>query len=411
MKRRLLLTTLLLLCATTFCFADKTVNCEEATAVYMIFDQAPESYMVNGKAVENAYFIHQYIEIDPATTIEIKGATPKEVYTFDKSNVPDWVQKWETPCEKADLLLISSHADDEQLFFAGILPYYTEVKGYEVQVVYATDHAGEITRHHERLNGLWACGVRNYPVSAGYADLYSESYDQALANLAMYGVTEDAIITWEKNLLNQFEPQILVTHDVNGEYGHGMHMLVNGTVRKALENAESEFPFLKKVYFHLYDENQLVLEWMDEAFDELDGLTPFQVTQQKGFEEHQSQHWTWFKRWIHGSNNEITKASQITTYNPAYYGCYYSSIESDSAKNDFFENVLSYEEQRLEAERIAAEEAESKRLAEEEAKRLELEAAKKKKTIIIVAAVAAAIIIVIVIIVAFRKKSSKHSKH
>ena len=380
----------------------------------MIFDQAPESYAVNGKQVENPYFLHQYVEIDAATTIEIKGATPKEVYTFDKAAVPDWVQKWEESCDKADLLLISSHADDEQLFFAGILPYYTQVKGFEVQVAYATDHNGEITRHHERLNGLWACGVRHYPVSSGYADLYSESYDQALANLAPYGIDEETIINWEKSLLSQFKPQIIVTHDVNGEYGHGMHILVNGTVRKAIENADKEFPFLKKVYFHLYDQNQIVLDWMDESFSELGGLTPFQVTQQKGFEEHKSQHWTWFKRWIHGSAGEITKASQITTYNPAQFGCYYSSVGSDNAKNDFFENVKSYEEQRIEAERIAAEEAEAKRLAEEEAKRLELEAQAHKKKVILIGAtcvVTFLVCLILVLTLGKNKKSSKHSKH
>ena len=402
--------------ASCFAFADKTVECEEATAVYMIFDQAPESLTVNGKAIENPYFLHQYVEIEPATKIVIEGADPKEVHTFKKENVPSWVQKWEAPCEKADLLLISSHADDEQLFFAGILPYYTQVKDYEVQVAYATNHANEIGRHHERLNGLWECGVRHYPVSSGYADLYSESYEQALANLAPYGISEEDIVNWEKSLLSEFEPQIVVTHDVNGEYGHGMHKLVNGTVRKVLENAEKDFPFLKKVYFHLYDENQIVLGWMDEIYDELGGLTPFQVTQQKGFEAHQSQHWTWFKGWIHGKNNEITKASQIGTYNPAYYGCYYSSVGPDHAKNDFFENVMSYEEQRIAAEEKAKEEAaEKQRQFEEEARAKELEKAKKQKTIIIAAtsAVIIASIIVIIIRSSLRKKekAGKHAKH
>lgn len=411
MKRSFAITILILVLATCFAFADKTVECEEASAVYMIFDEAPESYKVNGKSVENPYFLHQYVEIEPATKIVIEGATPKEVYTFKKEDVPSWVQKWEAPCEKADLLLISSHADDEQLFFAGILPYYTQVKGYEVQVAYATDHLGELSRHHERLNGLWECGVRHYPVSSGYNDMYSESYEGALANLAPYGVTEESIITWEKSLLSQFKPQIIVTHDVNGEYGHGMHILVNGTVRKAVENAEKEFPFLKKVYFHLYDQNQIELGWMDQEFSELGGLTPFQVTQQKGFEAHQSQHWTWFKGWIHGKNNEITKASQIKTYNPAQYGCYYSSVGADVSKNDFFENVSSYEEQRIEAERIAAEaEAEAKRIAEEEEARLKLEAKARKKKIILIGATSVVTFAIVLTLVLVFGKSYK-GKH
>ena len=415
MKKTVFLTSLILLLATVSCFAEsKTIDCEESSAVYLIFDEEPGEYTVNGKQVENSYFLHQYVEIDPATKITIDGAVPKKVYTFDKNNVPDWVQKWEAPCEKADLLLISSHADDEQLFFAGILPYYTQVKDMEVQVAYATDHLGQLSRHHERLNGLWAVGVRHYPVSSGYDDMYSESYEQALNCLIPYGIDENAVVEWEKSLITRFEPQVIVTHDVNGEYGHGMHMLVNGTLQLALKDAESEFSFLKKVYFHLYDENQIELSWMDKNFSELGGLSPFQVTQQKGFPEHESQQWTWFNRWINGANKEITKASQIKTYNPAEYGCFYSSVGADSKRDDFFENVLSYEEQRLEAERIAAEEAEAKRLAEEEAKRLELEAQAHKKKLVIIGVtcvVTFLVCLILVLVLGKTKKSSKHSKH
>ena len=382
MKRKLILTILIVLAATSFCFADKTINTNEpANAVYLVFKDKPGNFTVNGVPCENDYFLQQYIEIEPALEIKIEGATPIECAAFDKANAPANVHKWEEPCEKADLLLISSHADDEQLFFAGILPYYSQVRKYEVQVAYATDHYAEPVRHQERLNGLWECGIRHYPVSAGYYDLYSESYDEALRNLASYDVTEEKIIAWEKSLLKQFEPKVLITHDVNGEYGHGMHILVNGTVQKALANAKSEFPFLQRVYFHLYDEGQVKLTWEDEAFDELGGFTPFQVTQQKGFECHKSQHWTWFKRWIHGRNNEITKAEQITTYSPMDFGCYYKADSFEPVqKDDFFEGLMSYAEE-AEAKRIAEEEA-AKAAAEAEAEALRIaqeEAAKKNK--------------------------------
>ena len=62
-------------------------------------------------------------------------------------------------CEAADLMLCTTHADDEQLFFAGVLPYYVS-KGYDVQVVYAggekTDfHQATITQNAEYVPAVW----------------------------------------------------------------------------------------------------------------------------------------------------------------------------------------------------------------------------------------------------------------
>jgi LmbE family N-acetylglucosaminyl deacetylase len=317
------------------------------------------------------------------------GVMPQDIYAFDGTDVPDWVQIWQPPCAKADFMLISTHADDEQLFFAGVLPYYSRVRGLAVQVVYATDHNDQPDRHHERLDGLWEVGVRNYPVSMGLPDAYSESYDGALANLKSSGIGEDEVIAREKAVIERFQPQVIATHDVNGEYGHGQHILVCGTLRKLLDASGSEFPYLKKVYLHLYDKDQVALGFLDEQFKELGGLTPFQVTQ-KGFGHHKSQHWTWFKRWILGSNGEITQASQIKTYSPLYYGMYWGDPALDKEKNDFFEGLSSYAQQEeearaaAEAEAAAAEEArkkaEAERLAAEQAAELarkEAEAAER----------------------------------
>ena len=44
-----------------------------------------------------------------------------EVFGFSEGALPDWVQIWGIPLEKADILLLSSHSDDEQLFFAIVI--------------------------------------------------------------------------------------------------------------------------------------------------------------------------------------------------------------------------------------------------------------------------------------------------
>ena len=307
---------------------------------------------------------------------------------------------------KTDILLLSSHADDEQLFFAGLLPYYTQVKKLAVQVVYATDHAQSTGRILERLNGLWGVGVRNYPDSLHYPDVYSESYQGALSNLKSSGKNEEQVIEDIHNMIMKYRPQVIVTHDVNGEYGHGMHMLMSGALQKCLEKHAGEYDFLKKVYLHLYDENKIVFSAIDESFDELSGLTPFQYTQKYGFSEHKSQHYTWFYEWLYGKNNTKTSAkNDIKTYNPLYYGLCYGDSSLDVNKNDLFESLVSYEEQeriRLEEEERLVREREAQAL--EEQRLLEAKLAKQKIVDIIIIVVFIIVLILAIKIVCSDKK-------
>ena len=90
-----------------------------------------------------------------------------ELYVYTPGYLPAYVQQWELPKEdKSDLILFSTHGDDDQLFFAGLLPYYSALD-YEVLVVYLTDHRNNVqNRIHEMLNGLWAVGIPLTPSSA-----------------------------------------------------------------------------------------------------------------------------------------------------------------------------------------------------------------------------------------------------
>ena len=333
------------------------------SGLYLVFD-TPVKYSVNiGNKIYSGGqngFIHEYVPVSESNPnvrhvyINLpKGATICDIYAFSGKTMPDWVQTWEPPCEKADLLLVSSHADDEQLFFAGVLPYYTQVKNYAVQVAYMTDHNGEIKRHHERLDGLWKAGVRHYPISSGYADIYSDSVGEALQNLASYDIDERTIVEYQKSVIARFQPQVIVTHDVNGEYGHGMHRLTAKTVCQAVDEAKVSFPFLKKVYLHSYDNGSTTLDFLDTAFAELGGKTPFEVSQ-SAFLCHKSQLGTWFKGWLFGSDGSNTSAATIQKYSPMKYGLYYMATGvSDAKKNDLMEGITCYEE----LDRIAKEEA------------------------------------------------------
>ena len=146
-------------------------------SLYMIFGAPYQEYTIRDNttgetAICGAYgFIHEFIDLEAifgtaptSVTIEFGDGQPKlsEIRAFSTGEVPSSIQKWEPhDGKKMDMLLFSTHADDEQLFFAGVLPYYSGELDYNVLVVYLTDHHNtdhfnnEVFRMHEALNGLW----------------------------------------------------------------------------------------------------------------------------------------------------------------------------------------------------------------------------------------------------------------
>ena len=375
---------------------------------YVLWNKIPGqwTYKIGDKAFPGGEkgFLHEYIVLSaPAEKIVLEipeeGAQITDIYAFSPGVPPGWVQVWEEPCERADLLLFSTHSDDEQLFFAGILPYYCIEREAYVQVVYGTNHWDTATRPHEQLNGLWTVGVRHYPVIAEFPDdarslgKSSESRETVLER-ARGVYDEEEWIAFEVEMLRRFQPQVVIGHDMDGEYRHGAHILNTDALLQALplandpsyepESAQAwglwEVP---KTYLHLYEENPLVMDW-DTPLESMGGSTPFELSKQ-GYACHLSQQNTWFTKWMNKD-----RAADINKYSPCEYGLYRTMVGEDVRKNDFLENITTYgemerlmaeeearmEEQRQKEEALRLEEERmreetSRKLAEEERRRLE----------------------------------------
>ncbi|MBQ6570092.1 MAG: hypothetical protein IJL87_07530, partial [Clostridia bacterium] len=233
-------------------------------------------------------------------------------------------------------------------------------------------------RVHEMLNGLWAVGVKAYPVMGSFADFRIDDLQKTYAKYASMGVSQDDLLEFVVTQIRRFKPQVAVCHDINGEYGHGMHRVYTDLIIKSLDVTGNSSKFsesakkygtwdIPKVYIHLYDQNQIVMDY-DQPLSSFGGLTAFQVTQQLGFPCHQSQQATWFLGWL----NSKSKAADITKYSPCQFGLYRTKVGADAKKNDMMENIVSYAQQ-AENERI-----EQERL-EEEARQKELEEQKKQQ--------------------------------
>ena len=252
-----------------------------------------------------------------------------EIFVLTEGELPDWVQQWEPTPEKADMLVLATHPDDELIFFGGTIPTYAAERKLDVVVAYMTP-AGT-TRRSELLNGLWSLGLRNYPVIGPFGDLYTTNLKTAYDKWGR-NRTRNYVMT----LIRKYKPEVVVTHDVNGEYGHGMHKLSADVSRFCVENAADpdvlreiaeEFGVwqVKKLYLHLFEENPVTMDWRVplEAFG---GKTSLELAQE-AFLLHVSQQKT-----------KYTVTDEGETSN-ARFGLAFTAVGPDIIGGDFMENI------------------------------------------------------------------------
>ena len=288
---------------------------------------------------ENGY-LHEYIALNKEIT-EFEADLPAEtrltdVYAFTGGELPDWVQVWQPPCERADLMIMSTHADDEHLWFGGAMPYYAGELGYQVQVVYLTHHYKESYRGHELLNGLWTVGIRNYPViTEKFLD--DKATKPSLSAAADY-FGYDRVLEFQVEMLRRFSPRVILGQDINGEYGHGAHKLNVKTLLEALKIYEDPAVYPKsaekygihpvqKCYLHLWNRNKITVQWSSKKLERFGGRSALQMAVE-GFNCHKSQ-----LRW----KNRVKEHGE---YDCRQFGLVYTTVGDDTAGvNDMFEHV------------------------------------------------------------------------
>ena len=317
---------------------------EEIHSLYLVWGLPPGQWSISGEQTQTFGehgFVHEYVTLSsPSAELTLhmppNGAVLCDIYAFSEGYPPEWVQIWLPPLRRADILVLPTHADDEHLFFAGILPYYAGERGYRVQVAYLTNHWNEPPRPHELLNGLWVVGIRNYPVISGFNDRLATSLQQARD---IYGF--DNFVNFQVELLRRFKPLVVVGHDLNGEYGHSVHSLGAHALRVAVENAadatlhpDSYRQYgiwdTPKLYLHLYPENAIMMDW-DIPLENFGGATAYEMAA-AGYDSHRSQH-----RWAFA----VPRPGSVSGHK---FGLVRSLVGWDSVGGDLLENVVTAED-------------------------------------------------------------------
>lgn len=355
---------------TTFSSGDTITitSSEKMYSLYIKWDLVPSEWTLSyeGKTVTNGTngFLHEYVEIPEGTTqMTITFASQESIcdlHVYSSGLAPDDVQTWKTPCDNADILVFATHADDEILFLGGVLATYGGEEDLAVQVAYMCEFTSTAKiREHEKLDGLWESGIKHYPVCGDFPDLYSETLEAAKKQYVY-----DDVKAYAMSCIRRFKPLVVVTQDLNGEYGHGGHMLFSHAVAECVEtsNDASVYPDsaatygtwdVPKTYLHLYTENKLTMN-LRLPLSRMGNRTSIEV-QSDAYKKHVSQQWCWFY------------VSDEYEYSCADFGLYRTTVGTDTG-NDMLEHVTTYEEQeKLAKEAAEKESVESSKAAEESA--------------------------------------------
>ena len=251
-----------------------------------------------------------------------------ELLVVEQEKRADSVQIWRETADKWDLMLVSTHQDDEHLFFGGMIPH-TVAQGKEIGLVYMVNCGRE--RYSEALNGLWAAGMDNYPVFIGMRDGIIDSKSAAYK----YWGGEDPVVQALVEQIRRYKPEVVLTHDFEGEYDNNQHKVVAECTAKAVELAADpayhpasaqEYGVwqAKKLYIHLYEENEINFDW-DQSIEGFGSLTGYDISR-IAYSFHRSQ-----QRWV--------RYSLGLSHDPYRFGLYYTAVGPDTRNGDLFQNI------------------------------------------------------------------------
>lgn len=316
--------------------------------LYVCFGNMPESWEIqtsdDGKDWFTAVpgdtrFLHAYVALpQPAQHVRLAVTSEKktalrinDLFVLSEGDLPDWVQVWQPTEEKADILFLSTHPDDELIFFGGAIPTYAVEQQRKVVVAYFS--RSNTTRSSELLNGLWHMGVRTYPVIGNFKDSYAKNLKAAYKTAGGKGKVNE----WIVGLYRQYKPEVVVTQDTNGEYGHKQHMMIADAAQNCIALAANEDEFtastiaygtwqVKKLYLHLYPENQITFDWTI-PLKSMNGATGIELAEE-AYTLHKTQA---------SSGMSVTETG--TKYDNRVFGLAFTTVGEDVRKDDFLENI------------------------------------------------------------------------
>lgn len=282
-------------------------------------------------SLEAGFYVHHIAFGADITSVRLVSADMAaclgEIAVYPGTEISPVVEMWRAAEPDLDILFIATHQDDEFLFFGGAIPYYAGA-GKNIAVAYAVNCG--VRRYYEALSALWVAGCKTHPIFLGYPDIACQTQLELAAQWQRHGDLLDDLVS----LIRQYRPQVIVTQDDQGEYGHLHHQYLVSLVKKAVglaadatyETRKTSFaPWqTRKLYCHLSPENSLILDWSQEVPGK-GGISAWDLGR-VAFRRNETERYFTFEK--HG-----------VRYDNRSFGLVFSTVGEDVEKNDFLENI------------------------------------------------------------------------
>jgi LmbE family N-acetylglucosaminyl deacetylase len=197
----------------------------------------------------------------------------------------------------ASILAISAHPDDETLFAGGTLAMYAQ-QGHNVFILETTrGQGGEVGEPplttRENLAAFREQEVRQAAQALGVDDIFFLPYVDPY--MEINGIARRIDVSLKDfagaigSHIKRIQPDLVITHGSNGEYGHPQHIYTHRATRLALSNGHPHLTLLSWCAWYEPSERERILNKDDRA-DIISDITPWLDIKVEAALCHRTQH-------------------------------------------------------------------------------------------------------------------------
>lgn len=195
------------------------------------------------------------------------------------------------------ILVISAHPDDETLFSGGTVARYAQ-QGHTVFILETTrGEGGEVGEPplttRENLAAVREQEVREAVRILGARDIfflpYIDPYMEINGIARRIDVPLADFAAAIDKYVRKIEPDLIITHGSNGEYGHPQHIYTHRATRLALSNGHTRTALMSWSAWHAPSKRERVLNENDEA-DIITDISPWHDIKVAAALCHKTQH-------------------------------------------------------------------------------------------------------------------------